>query len=181
MKKRFQPTLKKLYRLFLLAIMLNTTFYFAQGQDTCTRVHPGSPAPDFKTTSIDGKTTTLSELKGKVVWVNFFATWCGPCRKELPHLQNEVYLPLKNNPNFELLVIGREHRLNELAKFKQEQNLDLPFYADPNRKIFDLYASQNIPRNFIINRDGTIYRASLGFTEKEFDELVTQLKTLLKE
>jgi peroxiredoxin len=149
-------------------------------QDEFTLVKEGQKAPDFTYETAPGKTAKLSDLKGKVVWINFFATWCGPCRQELPHLQKEVYNKLKNNKNFELIILGREHSWEEINKFKTEQKYTMPFYPDIERKIFSLYAKQNIPRNFIIDKDGKVAVSSTGFTEKEFEEIVEKVNGLLK-
>ncbi len=149
-------------------------------QDETTLVKVGEKAPDFKIEMENGSTKQLSDLKGKVVWINFFATWCPPCRKELPHLQKEVYEKFKNRKDFEVLVIGREHDWNEVNKFKADQNYQLPFYPDKNREIFGKYAKQNIPRNFIIDKEGKIAVASSGFNEKEFEEIIAKVEELLK-
>jgi peroxiredoxin len=140
----------------------------------------GDKAPDFSFAAENGQTKKLSELKGKVVWINFFATWCPPCRQELPNLQKEVYDKLKNNPNFELIILGREHSWEEINKFTSEQKFTMPFYPDMGRKVFSLYAKQNIPRNFIIDKEGKIAVASTGFTEKEFAEIINKVEVLLK-
>jgi peroxiredoxin len=149
-------------------------------QDEFTLVKEGQKAPDFTYETAPGKTAKLSDLKGKVVWINFFATWCGPCRQELPHLQKEVYNKLKNNKNFELIILGREHSWEEINKFKTEQKYTMPFYPDIEQNIFSLYAKQNIPRNFIIDKEGKIAVSSTGFTEKEFGEIVEKVEGLLK-
>ncbi len=166
-------------QLFLLTIIL----FFACNifaQDEFTTVKEGDIAPDFTFQTLGGKMQNLSDLKGKVVWINFFATWCPPCRKELPELENEVYNKLKNNSGFELLVVGREHSRVELEKFRTEQNFTLPFVPDPERDIFSKYAKQNIPRNFIIGKDGKIIIASTGFKKKEFNEMISKVEELLK-
>lgn len=169
----------KINLLFLtLSIVLYGTALFAQ--DEFTRVKVGDAAPDFTFETAPGQTARLSDFKGKVVWINFFATWCGPCRQVLPHLQKEVYNKYKNNPNFILLILGREHSWDEVTKFKAEQNFTMPFYPDPERKIFSAYAAQNIPRNFIIGKDGKIAVSSTGFTEKEFGEIVEKLEILIQ-
>jgi len=165
----------------ILLIFAVLTFSFSLfAQDEATLVKVGDKAPDFSFTTEKGKTTKLSDLKGKVVWINFFATWCPPCRLELPHLQKEVYDKLKNNPNFELIILGREHSWEEINKFTTENKFDMPFYPDIGRKVFSLYAKQNIPRNFIIDKEGKIAVASTGFTEKEFDEIIKKTEVLLK-
>ncbi|MDX8339077.1 TlpA disulfide reductase family protein [Draconibacterium sp. IB214405] len=168
--------MKKLMMLTLLAIFAMSTF----AQDEFTLVKEGDTAPDFTITMEDGSVKKLSDLKGKVVWVNFFATWCPPCRKELPHLEKEVYEKLKKNTNFEVLVIGREHDWETVNKFKADNNYSLPFYPDPDRAIFSKYAKQNIPRNFIIDKDGKIAVASIGFEEEEFNKIIKKVNELIK-
>lgn len=159
-------------------------FLFAAGQlfaqDPFTLAKEGQPAPDFTFETSDGKTQKLSDLKDKVVWITFFATWCGPCRKELPHLQKDVYEKFGSRNDFELLVIGREHTWEEVNKFKAEQNFNLPFYPDPKREIFSKYAGQNIPRNFIIDKTGKIVISSVGFKEEEFQKYIEKTAELLK-
>ncbi len=169
----------KTLRIILLTII--TFGYFTlTAQDEFTLVKVGDSAPDFSFSTENGQTKKLSELKGKVVWINFFATWCGPCRQELPHLQKEVYDKLKSNKNFELIILGREHSWEEINKFKTDNKFNMPFYPDTGRKVFSLYAKQNIPRNFVIGKDGKIAISSSGFTEKEFAEIISKVEGLLK-
>ncbi|WP_321372632.1 TlpA disulfide reductase family protein [uncultured Draconibacterium sp.] len=168
--------MKRLTVLIILAFLAINTF----AQDEFTLVKEGDTAPDFSINMEDGSVKKLSDLKGKVVWINFFADWCPPCRKELPHLEKEVYQKLKENKNFEVLVIGREHDWATVNKFKTDNNYTLPFYPDPKRDIFSKYAKQNIPRNFIIDKDGKIAVASIGFEEDEFNEIIVRVNELLK-
>lgn len=170
----------KINYFFLIVIL----FAFSSrlfAQDKFTLVKEGGHAPDFSITMENGETKKLADLKGKVVWINFFATWCGPCRKELPHLQKEVYEKFKDNNNFELMVIGREHDWATVNKFKTDNKFVLPFYPDETREIFSKYAKQNIPRNFIIDKEGNIAVVSTGFNEKEFNEIIEKVVVLLKE
>lgn len=169
--------MKKNQILTFVSLIIFSTFVIAQDEATLAKV--GDQAPDFSFTSQSGKTTKLSDLKGKVVWINFFATWCPPCRQELPHLQKEVYNKLKNNPQFELIILGREHTWEEINKFTSDNKFDMPFYPDMDRKAFSLYAQQNIPRNFIIDKEGKVAVSSTGFTEKEFDEIVDKVEKLI--
>jgi len=164
---------------FLIITLLISTTLFAQ--DEFTRAKQGSEAPDFNYTTLDGSSHSLSELDGKVVWITFFATWCGPCRKELPHLEKEVYEKYKDNPGFKLLVIGREHNSAEVEKFMKDTGHNLPFIPDPKREIFDKYAAQNIPRNFLIDQTGKIVTSSVGFTEEDFNAKVQKLEELLND
>ncbi|WP_320112305.1 TlpA disulfide reductase family protein [Draconibacterium orientale] len=167
--------MKKLTIFIILALFAITTF----AQDEFTLVKEGDAAPDFSITLEDGSVKKLSDMKGKVVWINFFATWCPPCRKELPHLEKEVYEKLKTNKNFEVLVIGRKHDWATVNKFKADNNYTLPFYPDAERDIFSKYAKQNIPRNFIIDKDGKIAVASIGFKEDDFNKIIEKVNKLL--
>ena len=149
-------------------------------QDEYTKVKKGETAPDFEFSKTDGKVYQLSELKGKVVLINFFATWCPPCRKELPLLQSDVYLKYKDRKDFELLIFGREQKQSTIDSFKLINQYQMPFYPDEKRKIFSLYGTQNIPRNFLIDKQGKIVYSSVGFNEKDFEELIATLEKLLK-
>ncbi len=151
----------------------------SMAQDEFTLVKKGQQAPDFTYESPDGKMQKLSDHKGKVVWLTFFATWCGPCRKELPHLEKQVYKKYQNSNEFVLLVIGREHSREELNKFIKDTGHQLPFVSDPKREIFSKYASQNIPRNFIIDKSGKIVVASTGFNEEEFESYILKTSELI--
>lgn len=152
---------------------------FAQDENTFVKV--GDNAPDFTIKMQDGTTKQLSDLKGKVVWLNFFANWCPPCRKELPHLEKEVYKKFKSRNDFEVMVVGREHDWATVNKFKSDNNYVLPFYPDAKREIFSKYAKQSIPRNFIIDKEGKIAVSSTGFNEKEFNEIIEKVEELLTE
>lgn len=164
----------------ILLFVVMTVALSACGQDAATLVKEGDAAPNFSIHLEDGTVKKLSDMKEKVIWVNFFATWCPPCRQELPHLEKEVFEKFKDNPNFEVLVIGREHDWATVNKFKADNNYVLPFFPDPKREIFSKYAKQNIPRNFVIDKEGKIAVSSVGFNEKEFRQIIQKVEVLLK-
>lgn len=170
--------MKRIILTILFTIAFITLFY---GQnDTTTFVKAGDTAPSFTCRTIDGKTIDISKLKGKIIMINFFATWCPPCNLELPVLQKNVWNRYKDNPDFVLLILGREHNEKEVRDFAASKNLTMPFAPDPDRKIFSLFASQNIPRNVIIGRDGKVLSESTGYTEEEFKNIEKLLAGSLK-
>ncbi len=142
------------------------------------KVSVGEVAPAFKVLTPDGEVTNES-LKGKVVLINFFATWCPPCLKELPVLQEKVWDTYKSNEDFVLLVVGREHSKEELEKFAKDKGFELPFCPDEDREIFGQFATQSIPRNYILNKGGKIVYASKGYSPTEFEHMISVLKTHL--
>jgi len=170
----------KIKQLLILIPLIIFTFGLS-AQDETTLVKVGEIAPDFTIKMEDGSVKKLSDLKGKVVWINFFATWCPPCRKELPHLEKDVYKAFQNRNDFEVLVIGREHDWTTVNKFKKDNNYVLPFYPDAKREIFSKYAKQNIPRNFVIDKNGNVAVASTGFNHEEFNSIIKTVEELLKE
>jgi peroxiredoxin len=139
----------------------------ALAQDADTKVHVGEMAPDFTVTTTDKNQISLKDLKGKVVLLTFFATWCPPCRAELPHVEADVWQRLKNK-GLSVLVIGREQKLDDVGPFKSEMKLTMPVGADPDRSIYAKYANKSIPRSYVIDKTGKIIFASVGFEEAEF-------------
>jgi peroxiredoxin len=146
-----------------------------------TRVKVGERAPDFTCKLINGDEFSLSKQQGKVVLVNFFATWCGPCLAELPHLEREILKKYGDRQDFKLIVIGREHSSDEVEKFAKEKKLTLPVAPDPKREIYGKYAEQYIPRNFVVGKDGKIKLASVGYSETSFHEIVQTLEKELEQ
>lgn len=156
----------------LALTVLAWPFLHAQEYDATFLTRPGDPLPAFSLQSSDGQTIRSADLLGKVVLINFFATWCPPCNKELPHLEKEIWAKYRDNPRFALLSIGREHKVEEVKKFKQDKNLTLPMGADPDRAIYKQFATETIPRNYLIGKDGKILYQSKGFDEKELARLL---------
>lgn len=132
-----------------------------------TRAFVGDPVPDVLLTKLDGTTAPLAEFRGKVVVLNFFATWCGPCIKELPHLQ-ELWNDLRDNEDFTMLVVGREESAETVAAFKAKNGYTFPMALDPDRSATGKtgkFADSYIPRTYVISRDGTILFQATGFCE----------------
>jgi peroxiredoxin len=148
--------------------------------DTTTITKTGDKAPSFSCTTIDGKTIDLSKLRGKIVMINFFATWCGPCNAELPVLQKNIWDKYKDNKSFRLIILGREHNAAEVSDFVKSKNFTMPFAPDPKREIYKLYATQFIPRNVIVGKDGRIIFQSMGYNEEEFKKIEELLAKVLK-
>lgn len=136
-------------------------------------------SPLFTTVDTEGNSFVLEQHRGKLVLINFFATWCGPCRNELPHLQ-EIWEQHHQNPAFSMIVIGRGEDRETIQKFRSEQSYSLPMAPDPDAEIYSQFASQYIPRTYLVNPDGTIAFASVGALESEIASLKNEVKTRLE-
>lgn len=150
----------------------------ASETEATTLVRVGDPAPDFTVEMFDGSKITLSELRGKVVLLNFWATWCPPCREELTHVQTEIIDRFAGRP-FLFLPISRGEQRDAVAAFRQKTGYTFPMGLDPSRTIYDRYASNFIPRNFLIGPDGKVILASVGYDEEEFEELIATIERTL--
>ena len=135
----------------------------------------GDAAPDFRLTTLEGETFELQAQRGRVVLVNFFATWCPPCREELPVLEREVWQRF-DSEHFALIVVGREEDDDVIGPFVEKNGYSMPFAGDPDKAAYDRYASRFIPRNFVIGPDGTVLYQSQGFERAEFDEMIAVIE-----
>ena len=145
-------------------------------------VKVGDVAPDFTLSLTDGSKFTLSENRGKVVMLQFTASWCGVCRKEMPFIERDIWLPHKDNKDFVLLGIDREEALEDVLKFVETTKVTYPIALDTNADVFASYAERKagITRNILIDRDGRIVKLTRLFNETEFNELVQQINEMLK-
>ncbi len=133
-------------------------------------VHKGDLAPDFSLKTINDEEFSLGDARGDVVLINFFAIWCGPCRMELPHVQ-QIWEERKQNPHFRLLVIGREETKEKVQQFCAANNFTFPAAPDAEGKVYFKYANESIPRTLLVSPEGKIVLSQMGFDEQDLQEL----------
>ncbi|UIR55588.1 TlpA family protein disulfide reductase [Sphingobacterium sp. SRCM116780] len=167
----------------ILGLIFSFLFFVAEAQipESGWKVKLNEPSPAFVVPKKNGEQITNIDLNGKVVLLNFFATWCPPCREELPRLQKEIWEKYKDNPKFALLVLAREENWEKIEPFVAKHAFSLPIYPDLKRGVFGLFAEQGIPRNVIVDTKGNIVYQSVGYEEKEFNKLISFLDALLKD
>lgn len=143
-------------------------------------VRNGQIMPEFTIVSDNGRELKSSTFKGKVIVINFFATWCPPCQKELAEIQKTLWPKYKDNKDFTLLVIGREHNDAELQTYNEKKGFTFPLYPDKNREIYGKFATSLIPRTYLIGKDGKVIYQSTGFNEADFETLMKNIAVALK-
>lgn len=137
-------------------------------------VQVGDTAPEFSVMMTNGEEFSLPAARGDVVLINFYANWCGPCRLELPYVQ-QIWEERKNNPRFRMLMIGREETTKSVQEFCKENGFTFPAAADPDRGVYSLFAKESIPRTLLISPEGTILFYTAGFYEPDLKRLEVML------
>jgi len=161
--------------IFFLFILLAPVLTSAQVADSTTLTHVGSTCPSFTFELDKGKTAQITDYRGKIILINFFATWCGPCRMELPRVQKEIWEKYQSDPKFALFVFGREEGWDKVLGFKKANNYTFAMLPDEHRKIYSLFATQYIPRTLLIDEKGTILFQSVGYSTRDMDNLLALL------
>lgn len=146
--------------------------------EATTLIKQGDKAPDFTVEMVDGQKVTLSSLKGKVVMINFWATWCPPCREEFKRMQKDVVDRFKGK-DFQLLAISRGEKKATVDQFRDKQGYTFPMGLDPTQEIYKKYASNYIPRNFIVGKDGKVIYVSVGYSPDEFENMLKAIEQAL--
>jgi peroxiredoxin len=142
----------------------------------------GDKSPKFSTTLDDGKKLSSADFKGKVVMLQFTASWCSVCRKEMPFIERDIWSKHKNNKNFVLVGIDLDEPLEKVKKFREDIKVSYPLALDPGGEIFGLFAEKKagVTRNVILDKTGKIVYMTRLFKEDEFAEMVKVIDTLLK-
>ena len=137
-------------------------------------VKVGDQVPDFDLQMMDGTTLNIKELQGKVVMLQFTASWCGVCRKEMPHIESEIWQKLKDNPEFALYGIDLKETPEVTADFAKAIPVTYPLTLDPEGERFALFCDKGagVTRNIIIDRTGKIIMLTRLYDEAEFASMV---------
>ena len=168
-------------------ILFFLTFVFslvvkAQSDERGYLVKVGDTAPDIEIRYLDGTVKKLSDFKGKVVMLQFTASWCGVCRKEMPYIEKDIWQKLKSNSDFILIGIDLKESAEKTEKFARDLKITYPLTLDPEGDSFYTYAEKNagVTRNILIDREGKIVYLTRLYDPREFQEMVQFIDKLLR-
>ncbi|MDA3927728.1 MAG: TlpA disulfide reductase family protein [Prolixibacteraceae bacterium] len=180
--------MKQLIVLIFLSTIFSTISGFSQSyeqkipEEYGFKLKIGETVPDFSIILPDGTSTPIKEFRGRVVMLQFTASWCGVCRKEMPHIEKDIWLKWKENPNFTLYGIDLKENAETTLKFQSDMKITYPLALDLDGSIFDLFTVPNsgVTRNIIIDKEGKIAYMTRLFKDEEFKEMVKVIGVLLE-
>ena len=174
--------MKKFLIIFGLSFLTFSLYAQTENKNRGYILKVGDQAPDFTIKYLDGKTEKLSDLKGKAIMLQFTASWCSVCRKEMPHIESDIWQKHKNNKNFVLIGIDLKENEEIIRKFQASTGVTYPIVLDEDGKIFGLYAEKEagVTRNILIDKNGKIVFLTRLYDEKEFATLKQNIEKLLK-
>ncbi|HEY6640386.1 MAG TPA: TlpA disulfide reductase family protein [Nitrospiraceae bacterium] len=139
----------------------------------------GEPAPNFQLRDLDGHLVTLTDLRGKVVLLNFWATWCGPCRVEMPAME-QLYRTFPRK-DFEILAVSTDAQgLAVTRPFQQENRLTFPILHDDDYRVGLTYGARSLPMTFMVDRQGIVRHQIFGARDWGAPEAHQLVQMLMK-
>ncbi len=158
------------------ALLIASTVSAAPPNKTLTRLEIHPIAPEFILQDINGKQHALSDYKGRVLVVNFWASWCQPCRAEMPSIQRAAIWLAKHN--IALIGIGVGETRKSTLKFLQDTPVHFPLLLDTDSKVMEAWSARMLPTTFVINQEGRMVHLAVG--KREWDEplLLEQIRAV---
>jgi|Deesub1362A_J573_1020465.scaffolds.fasta_scaffold00230_42 peroxiredoxin len=161
----------------LLALALIAIVFLPSERSYMTVAAVGKPAPDFELRDSTGRLWRLSDLRGKVVFINFWATWCTTCKAEMPY-KERLYKKMQGRP-FQMLGILFRDNPHNLVQYFKEHKVSPPTLISPDNKVARLYGITGVPETFIVDKNGIIREKIVGPREWDSPESIALIEKWL--
>ncbi len=143
------------------------------------RVSPPVEAPDFTLKNLEGSEVSLKDFEGKVVFLNFWATWCGPCREEMPSMER-LWQRFKEE-DFVILAVDLRESRGEVVSFMKEYGLTFPVLLDSKGEVGSMFGVRAIPTTYLLDSEGKIVGGAIGARNWESDDAFELIESLLSD
>ncbi len=167
--------------LFLIGLLLVFMLQKRPGSDMVS-IEEGKSAPDFMVKGLQGNDVRLSDYRGRLVFLNFWATWCPPCREEMPSIE-DLYRSMQGRP-FQILAVSIDDDPSQVVGFRQFAGYTFPMFMDKEQKAATIYRTTGVPETYLIGPDGTLLYKIIGprdWTDpkitKVFDQILSKINT----
>jgi thiol-disulfide isomerase/thioredoxin len=166
-------------RILQVARRLAVVAFAVVGAGAEAAVTPSTGAPDFTLPSLDGPNLRLQEQRGRVVMINFWASWCGPCRLEMPHLAR-LYEKYRGS-GFTVLAVNIDESPQKAASLATQLGMRFPVLLDTDKKVSRLYDLSTMPSTVLVDRDGRVRYVHRGYRDGYEETYDKQIRELLRE
>ncbi len=179
-----KPVLISLSVLFLFLLLVLDFPAEGGGEDLYTKIRVsqmkgGKSAPDFSLPDLQGRKIGLRQFRGKIVFLNFWATWCGPCKEEMPFL--EILHKQFKGKDFVLLTISVDYEgARPVQEFIRKQGYTFPVLLDPKSEVLDLFEVKGIPTTFLIDKKGKMIGRAIGSRDWKCQEAISLISALVE-
>ena len=173
--------MKNSIRLFSIILIMCISLVTNAQEKRGYVVEVGEKAPNFEIVTPNGKKVMLSDLKGKVVMLQFTATWCGVCLKEMPHIESDIWAKLKQNKDFALYGVMYKQGAKDIERMIELTSVTYPLAIDIDGEIFHKFADKGagVTRNVIVDKEGNIAFLTRLYDKEEFGKMVKKINELI--
>jgi cytochrome c biogenesis protein CcmG/thiol:disulfide interchange protein DsbE len=167
--------------LFIILITAATAVFFTIKPSHTPRIaQVGSKTEDFDLFDTNGNRVKLSDMRGSVVFVNFWATWCGSCAEELPSIER-LFKSLSGNPSFKMVTILFKDNISNVTSYMKQTGYSFPVFLNPDESAAKIFGITGVPETYIIDKKGVLRYKVLGPSDWASPQTITTLEALIKE